>query len=99
MVRLQAKAGMRPILLDALHRYVDRLTDSEPATEAFVVSLDPSDNNVVWLFEWFTDEQGAIDHRSSQPFAELAGELSRVLDSDPAVQPLEPLRMHFNYRA
>ena len=27
-------------------------------TEAFVIALDPDDEDVVWLYEWFTDEAG-----------------------------------------
>lgn len=98
MVRLQARGGARPALLDALHRYMDRLAEAEPSTEAMVLSLDPQDESVVWLFEWFTDEQGQIAHRSSQPFAELTGELSTMLAADPAILVLEPMRVHINYR-
>ena len=54
-VRLSANPGGRTGLLDALHRYADRLA-SEPNTEAFVIALDPDDEDVVWLYEWFTDE-------------------------------------------
>lgn len=93
-----AQPGRRPALLDALHRYADELADAEPQTEAFVMCLDPQEENPVWLFEWFSGPDGQDKHRASEPFAGLIAELSEVLGEEPQVLPLEPLRMHINYR-
>lgn len=93
VVRLQAEPGRRPALLDALHRYVDQLTD-EPATEFFCVSLDPDEPEVVWLHEWFRGEEGMKAHRSAPGFAELMGELNGLLSTAPGVMQFVPLRMH-----
>ena len=49
---------MRAAALDVLNRYVDDL-DQEPGTEAFLVCVDPDDADVVWLYEWFRDEDVA----------------------------------------
>lgn len=98
MVRLLAQPGRRPAVLDALHRYVDELSDAEPQTEGFVVCLDPQEANAVWLFEWFSGPDGTEQHRSSEPFTELVAELGQVLAEDPQVLPLEPLRMHINHQ-
>ena len=94
VVRMQARAGARPALLDALHRYADRL-DEEPRTELFVISLDPDESDVVWLHEWFAQgEDGMIAHRSSPGFAELMGELQDILAVDPQMMRFDPLRVH-----
>jgi quinol monooxygenase YgiN len=93
VVRLQAEAGGRPALLDALNRYIDRLTD-EPATEFFCISLDPDEPEVVWLHEWFQGEDGIAAHRSAPAFAELMAELNAVLSNAPGVMRFVPLRMH-----
>lgn len=98
MVRLMAQPGRRPALLDALHRYADELAEAEPQTEAFVMCLDPQEENAVWLFEWFRGPDGQDQHRASAPFGGLISELSGVLGEEPQVLPLEPLRMHINYR-
>ena len=98
VVRLLAQPGRRPALLDALHRYADELLDAEPQTEAFVLCLDPQEANAVWLFEWFRGPDGQERHRGSAPFAALIEDLSQVLAEEPQVLPLEPLRMHINYR-
>jgi len=93
VVRLQANPGGRALVLDALHRYLDQLGD-EPATELFVISLDPDDTEVVWLHEWFHEEAGVDAHRAAPAFGELMNELSNALASPPGVMRFQPLRMH-----
>ena len=93
VVRLEAHPGSRATVLDALHRYADRL-DQEPATEFFVISLDPDDVEVVWLHEWFHEEAGLEAHRAAPAFARLMSELSTALVNPPGVMRFQPLRMH-----
>jgi quinol monooxygenase YgiN len=95
VVRLEAKPGMRPLLLDALHRYTDSLTD-EPATELFVISLDPDESDVVWLHEWFHGEEGVNLHRGAPGFGALMSEVSDLVTAPPGVMRFEPLRMHLS---
>lgn len=93
VVRLEAHPGARAVVLDALHRYADRL-DEEPATEFFVISLDPDDPEVVWLHEWFHEQAGLDAHRAAPAFSHLMSELSSALVSPPGVMRFQPLRMH-----
>lgn len=93
VVRLEAHPGGRAAVLDALHRYADQL-DQEPATEFFVISLDPDESEVVWLHEWFHQEAGIQAHRAAPAFAALMSELSTTLSSPPGVMRFQPLRMH-----
>lgn len=95
VVRLEAEPGGRAALLDALHRYIDRLPE-EPATEFFCISLDPDEPEVVWLHEWFNGEDGMTAHRSAPGFADLMAELNIVLSSAPGVMRFVPLRMHLS---
>ena len=92
LVRLTASEGMRPALLDALHRYSDGL-EEEPGTEVFVVHVDPDDANIVWLYEIFRDDDAQNDHRAADGFAQLMTELPDVLGAPPAILRLDPLRM------
>ena len=78
VVRLQAEPGGRPALLDALHRYIDRLGD-EPATEFFCISLDPDEPEVVWLHEWFQGEDGIAAHWNASAYGSLL-ELAEACD-------------------
>jgi quinol monooxygenase YgiN len=93
VVRIQADPGGRAAVLDALHRYTDRL-EEEPLTEFFCISLDPDDEERVWLHEWFKGEEGQLAHRASGAFADLMRELGSVLSTAPAVMPFLPIRLH-----
>ncbi len=92
-VRLVCKAGARPVLLDSLNRYMDQLS-VEPGTEALIVAVDPDESDVVWLYEWFRDQQALDDHRASKPFHAMMSELPDALASPPALIRIDPLRMH-----
>jgi (4S)-4-hydroxy-5-phosphonooxypentane-2,3-dione isomerase len=92
LVRLTSEDGKRAALLDMLNTYTDGLAE-EPGTEMFMVSLDPEDPNIVWLFEIFTDEDAENAHRASSGFAMLMELMPPLLDGPPAVLRMEPLRL------
>ena len=92
LVRLTTVAGMRPALLDLLNTYADGLAE-EPGTELFIVSMDPDDENIVWLYEIFADEDAENAHRGSAGFAALMNAMPPLLNGPPAVLRTVPLRM------
>ena len=92
LVRLTCKDGMRAAMLDVLNTYADGL-DEEPGTEMFVVSLDPDDESIVWLYEIFKDVDSENAHRSSSGFARMMSTMPEFLEGQPAVLRMEPLRM------
>lgn len=92
LVRLTAQNGQRAALLDLLNTYADGISE-EPGTELYMVSVDPEDENLVWLYEIFFDENAEIAHRQSQGFAELMLKLPQFLDGSPGILRMQPLRM------
>lgn len=92
LVRLTAHSGMRPALLDVLNTYTDGLAE-EPGTEVFVVSLDPDNGEIVWLYEIFKDVDAENAHRASSGFAILMEAIPPLLDGPPAVLRMDPLRI------
>ncbi len=92
LVRLTCKEGMRPSMLEVLNTYADGL-EEEPGTEMFLLSLDPDDGNLVWLYEVFKDEDAEEAHRGSQGFARMMSTMPEYLEGPPAVLRMEPLRM------
>jgi quinol monooxygenase YgiN len=86
------KFGICSVLLDAVNRYADNL-EQEPGTEAFVVSLDPEDQDVAWLVAWVTSSETFDDHRKANAFADLMKELPNLLSQPPAILRMDPLRM------
>jgi quinol monooxygenase YgiN len=92
LVRIPVLPGMRPAALDVLNRYVDDLHE-EPGTEAFMVCIDPDDQNVIWLYEWFRDEAALEAHREAPLFGRLMSELPQLLGENPGIMRLDPLRL------
>jgi quinol monooxygenase YgiN len=92
LVRLTSHPGNRAALLDLLNSYADGLAE-EPGTEVFIVSVDPEDENLVWLYEIFRDEDAAVSHRSSSGFARLMQAMPGLLAGAPAILRMDPLRL------
>lgn len=92
-VRLVCRPGGRATVLDAVNRYMDGLS-AEPGTEAFVLAVDPDEADIVWLYEWFRDDEALAAHRTSEPFHELMRELPGGLAAPPALIRIDPLRLH-----
>jgi quinol monooxygenase YgiN len=95
LVRIPTLPGMRAAALDALNRYIDDL-DQEPGTEAFLVCVDPADSDVVWLYEWFRDEQALEAHRSAPLFGRLMTELPGLVGESPGIMRIDPLRLRMS---
>jgi quinol monooxygenase YgiN len=92
LVRLTSHAGQRAALLDLLNSYTDGLAE-EPGTEIFVVSVDPENDAIVWLYEIFRDVDAENAHRASDGFAMLMAKMPPLLDGPPAVLRMDPLRI------
>ena len=92
LVRLTCQEGRRPAMLEMLNTYADGLS-AEPGTEMFVVSLDPDDDSIVWLFEIFKDADAENAHRASAGFAQMMSDMPELLGAPPAVLRMEPLRL------
>lgn len=92
LVRLTCQPGRRAALLDVLNTYADGLAE-EPGTEVFVVSVDPDDETLVWLYEMFHDEEAEEAHRASRGFAAMMQAMPELLGAPPAILRMEPLRM------
>lgn len=98
LVRLTANEGMRPALLDLLNTYADGLAE-EPGTEVFMISVDPDDANLVWLYEVFAGEDAENAHRGSSGFQTLMQAMPDLLGAPPAVLRTVPLRLTMNEEA
>jgi quinol monooxygenase YgiN len=93
LVRLVCRPGGRTAALDVINRYMDVLS-SEPGTEMFTVAVDPNEDDILWFYEWFTDDAALDAHRANPAFHELMSALPPVLAAAPALVRIDPLRMH-----
>jgi quinol monooxygenase YgiN len=75
-----------------LNHYVDGL-DEEPGTEFFLLSIDPDDHDIVWLYEIFTNDAAQEAHRASHGFALLMNTMPDLLAQAPGILRINPLRL------
>ncbi len=94
LVRIPAKPGARTAVLDILNRYIDAIAVDEPGTEMFLVCLDPDDEDLVWLHEWFRDSDAQVAHQQSSAFHRMMEEMPPLLAGPPGIVRIDPLRLH-----
>jgi quinol monooxygenase YgiN len=95
LLQLTAQEGKRDELLRVLANYVNTL-DGEPGTTLFAAAADPNDDDLVWVWEEFTDAGAVRDHFQHDFFRALQLELADLLASPVAVRPLAPFTRRVN---
>lgn len=82
VVKLTAQPGKRQELLDAMRTMLPAVAD-EPGTEVYAFNTDNADENVLWIFEVYTDQAALDAHGSSPAMANLLGLLGPLLGDAP----------------
>jgi quinol monooxygenase YgiN len=89
VLQMIAAPGRREDLLRVLTNYANTL-DGEPGTTLFAVAADASDENLVWVWEEFADEDAIRGHFEHDFFRALQLELPDLLAEPVAIRPLTP---------
>jgi quinol monooxygenase YgiN len=95
VLQLTARPGGRDELLRMLTNYANTL-DGEPGTTIFAIAADAADDDVVWLWEEFADEDAVRGHFEHDFFKALQLELAELLAGPAAIRPLEPVLTRVN---
>jgi quinol monooxygenase YgiN len=95
VLQLTAKSGGRDELLRVLTNYTNTL-DGEPGTTLYAVAADAADDDVVWLWEEFADEDAVRGHFDHDFFKALQLELADLLEGPAAIRPLAPVVTRVN---
>jgi quinol monooxygenase YgiN len=95
VVQLTAKPGQRDELLRVLTNYAKTL-DGEPGTTLYAAAADAADEDVVWLWEEFEDEDAVRGHFEHDFFTALQLELADLLVGPAAIRPLTPVVLRLN---
>jgi quinol monooxygenase YgiN len=83
-VKLTAQPGKRPELIAAFDTMLEAVAE-EPGTEVYTVHLDNADENSVWIFEAYADDEALAAHSGSDAMKRLMGELGSVLGDTPMI--------------
>jgi quinol monooxygenase YgiN len=89
VLQMIAREGKRDELIHVLTNYANTL-EGEPGTTLFVAAADAGDEDMVWLWEEFADEEAVRGHFQHDFFRALQLELADLLAEPAAVRPLAP---------
>jgi quinol monooxygenase YgiN len=95
VLQLTAREGKREELVQLLTNYGNTL-DGEPGTTLFAAAADVNDEDIVWLWEEFEDEDAVRGHFEHDFFRALQLELAELLAEPVAVRPLAPFTRRVN---
>jgi quinol monooxygenase YgiN len=95
LLQMTAQEGQRDELLRVLANYANTL-DGEPGTTLFTVAADPNDEDLVWVWEEFADDNAVQEHFRHDFFRALQLELGDLLAEPAAVRPLAPFARRVN---
>lgn len=88
-VKLVTKDGKRDELVDAFADYLPEV-ESEEGTLVYAIHTDSSDENAVWVYELYTDQDALMAHSSSEAFKGISGKLADLLEGPPELIVLTP---------
>ena len=89
-VKLTAQPGRRADMVAALEKILPTVADEE-GTLIYTITTDDTDENVVWMFELYTDGDALATHSSSAAMAALFGDLGGLLGDGPLLVTTTPV--------
>ncbi len=65
--------------------------NQEAGTEIYILGLDDNDENVVWVYELYSDTEAMTHHTGSDAMAGLIGAISGLLGDAPEMNFVSPV--------
>jgi quinol monooxygenase YgiN len=92
IAKLTAADGKRADLVAALEKIFPQV-EQEVGTEAYVLHEDAGDENVVWFYELYADNDALAAHGASDAMKEMMGSLGGgLVGAAPEMHLLRPVR-------
>ena len=88
--KLKANEGQRDALAEAL-RAALRTADGEPGTIYYILHEDPADEQALWFYEMYADQDALDEHRSSDGYKALGPAIRPFLAARPELTFLKPI--------
>ncbi len=82
IAKLTAKPGQRDQIVAAFDKMLTAVA-AESGTEAYTINLDRADENTVWIFELYTDDDALTSHSGSDAMGALITDIGSILDGAP----------------
>ncbi|MCQ3805671.1 MAG: putative quinol monooxygenase [Acidimicrobiaceae bacterium] len=90
IARIPLKPGTKGDLIAAFTPMLEQVND-EAGTEIYILCEDRADENVVWVYELYSDSEALDAHSSSDAMAALLGVVGGLVDGDPGFHILNPI--------
>ena len=91
IAKLTAADGQRDALVKVMEQLVDAAAD-EGGTEIYVLNLDNKDENAIWFYELYTDQDALSAHSGSDTMKAIGGQLGGLIAGAPELHFLTPHR-------
>lgn len=90
IAKLPTKPGRRDDLVAAFAPMMEAV-NAEAGTETYILNLDAGDDDLLWVYELYTDDAAMSAHGSSETMGELFAALGDLLGGAPELINLTPI--------
>jgi len=89
IAKIVAAPGRRDEAVSVLGKLLGAVAE-EPGTELYILHTDTRDEDTIWMYELYSDEEALAVHSSSETMATVFGEIGPLLGGAPELIVLEP---------
>lgn len=90
VAKITSAPGKRPELVEALKNAFTNV-DGEPGTLHYILSEDKEDENLLWMWEMYTDQAAVESHMGSPWFKEWGPQLAPFMGGRPELIFVKPI--------
>ena len=90
IAKIPLKPGNRDELVAAFEPMLEQV-NKEAGTEIYILCSDQADENLVWVYELYSDSDAMGAHSSSETMVSLLGVVGGLLEGEPGFHILTPI--------
>ena len=91
LAKITAQEGKRDELIEGMGPMMEHV-ETEPGTLEYILSTDAKDENVLWMYEVYEDQEAFQAHGSSDAMKALGAAIGPFLGGRPELIFLSPVR-------
>ena len=91
IAKIVAQDGKRDELIEAMGPLVDHVNENEPGTLTYLMNKDASDENVIWMYEEYADQDALTAHLQSEQMKAFGMALRPLGAGRPEITVLTPV--------
>lgn len=92
IAKITAMDGKRGELVAAMGPMMDHVEANEPDTLKYILTEDAADENIIWMYEEYTNQDALDAHSQSDTMKELGMALRPLAGGRPEVTVCNPVR-------